>query len=92
MEPFRPLVDFNVARLVAEGAEDVTSEIKANLANVLSLDMTTKRGTTPVSTCLERLAVSLATAFEIRKLELDLPEPLLPLELPEPQRGATKGA
>src|SRR6185312_5151698 len=85
MEPFRPLVDFTVARLVADGEDVVTVNVKRNLANVLSLDMTTERGTTPVSTCLERLAVSLAAAFESRKPELDLPEPLLPLELPEPQ-------
>lgn len=87
MEPFRPLVDFTVARLVAEGEDVVTVNVKSNLANVLSLDMTTERGTTPVSTCLERLTISLAAAFESGKPELDLPEPLLPLELPEPQRS-----
>jgi CRISP-associated protein Cas1 len=91
MEPFRPLVDFTVARLVAEGENIVTVNVKSNLANVLSLDMTTERGTTPVSTCLERLAVSLAAAFESGKSELDLPQPLLPLELPEPQRNRPNG-
>jgi len=92
LEPFRPLVDFTVARLAAEGEETVNPAVKASLANVLSLDMTTARGTTPVSTCLERLALSLAVAYESGKPELDLPEPLLPLELPEPQRDAAKGA
>ena len=61
----------------------MTPSVKATLALALSLDMATARGTTPVSTCLERLAISLATAFETGKPELDLPEPLLPLELPE---------
>lgn len=83
MEPFRPLIDYLVVRLVADGAEDVIPSVKASLARVLSLDMATARGTTPVSTCLERLALSLATAFETGKPDLDLPEPLLPLELPE---------
>ncbi|MGH9811405.1 MAG: type II CRISPR-associated endonuclease Cas1, partial [Terriglobia bacterium] len=82
MEPFRPLVDYSVARLLADGAIDVTPDAKGNLARVLSMDMATERGTTPVSTCLDRLAVSLAAAFETGKSELDLPEPLLPLELP----------
>jgi CRISPR-associated protein Cas1 len=83
MEPFRPLIDYLVVRLVTDGAEDVTPSVKGSLARVLSLDMATARGTTPISTCLERLALSLATAFESGKPDLDLPEPLLPLELPE---------
>ncbi len=83
MEPFRPLIDYLVVRLAANGEDDVTPSVKANLALALSLDMATARGTTPVSTCLERLAISLAAAFETGKPELDLPEPLLPLELPE---------
>jgi CRISP-associated protein Cas1 len=88
MEPFRPLIDYLVVRLAANGEENVTPSVKANLALALSLDMATARGTTPVSTCLERLAISLATAFETGKPELDLPEPLLPLELPELGREA----
>lgn len=85
MEPFRPLIDYLVVRLAATGEEDVTPSVKGTLARVLSLDMATARGTTPVSTCLERLTILLATAFETGKPELDLPEPLLPLELPELQ-------
>jgi CRISPR-associated protein Cas1 len=82
MEPFRPLIDYVVAQLVADGAEDVDREVKRKLAESLSLDLATARGTTPVSTCLERLALSLAASFESGKPELDLPEPALPLELP----------
>lgn len=83
MEPFRPLVDFLVVGLAAGGETVVTPAVKASLAGVLSLDVTTARGTTPVGICLERLAASLAAAFETRKAELDLPEPLLPLEFPD---------
>jgi CRISPR-associated protein Cas1 len=86
MEPFRPLVDFLVARLVASGEASVTPPVKADLAAILSLDVATTRGTTPVSTCLERLALSLTGAFEAGKGELDLPEPLLPLEFPDERR------
>lgn len=88
MEPFRPLVDFLVARLVESGEASVTAPIKAELATILSIDVTTTRGTTPVSTCLERLALSLAGAFEAGKGELELPEPLLPLEFPDERQEA----
>jgi CRISPR-associated protein Cas1 len=84
MEPFRPLTDYLVARLIANGASDVTPATKGILARVLSLDMATAQGTTPVFTCLERVAMSLAVAFETGRAELDLPQSLLPLELPEP--------
>jgi CRISPR-associated protein Cas1 len=82
MEPFRPLVDGAVARLVAAGAERVDRETKKQLAGVVALDMRTNEGTTPVATCLMRLAVSLAQAFESGEANLDLPIAPLPLELP----------
>jgi CRISPR-associated protein Cas1 len=84
IEPFRPLIDFLVARLIATGESDVTPPTKAVLANVLGLDMATRLGTTPVSTCLERMVLSVATAFETGRPRLDTPEPALPIELPEP--------
>ncbi len=89
MEPFRPLVDYLVTGLVAGGEFAVTPTVKVRLAGVLSLDVTTARGTTPVGTCLERLAASLAAAFEARKAELDLPEPLLPLEFPDARQESS---
>jgi CRISPR-associated protein Cas1 len=84
MEPFRPLVDGVVARLVARGAEGVDRAIKKELAGVVTLDMRTQEGTTPVITCLERLATSLARAFETGEARLDLPLAPLPLELAAP--------
>jgi CRISPR-associated protein Cas1 len=89
MEPFRPLLDYLVVGLVAEGEVTVAPAAKARLAAVLSLDLSTARGTTPVSTCLERLTGSLAAVFEARKGELELPEALLPLEFPDAQQDAT---
>ena len=91
MEPFRPLVDYLVARFVASGEAEVTPSVKNGLANVLSLDAATARGTTPVWTCIERLAASLAAAFETQKPALDLPERLLPLELALPRPAAADG-
>jgi CRISPR-associated protein Cas1 len=83
MEPFRPLVDFLVARLITEGGLSLTPVVKSRLAAILTLDVVTERGTTPVATCLERLAASVASSFELRKARLDLPERLLPLEFPD---------
>ena len=88
MEPFRPMVDYLVMEFVKDGEFAVTPAVKAGLAEMLSLDVSTARGTTPVVTCLERLAASLATAFEKRKAELDLLEPLLPLEFPNARQEA----
>jgi CRISPR-associated protein Cas1 len=91
MEPFRPLVDFLVTRLAKQGQGEVTPAAKSALAHVLSHDTATSRGTTPLSTALERLAFSLAEAFESGKPVLDLPEAALPMELPEPP-GTDLGA
>lgn len=74
VEPFRPLVDYAVARLVAAGQDDLTSEAKRELAEVLTMDMDTHRGTTPLQTCLERAAQSLAQSFETGKPTLVFPQ------------------
>jgi CRISPR-associated protein Cas1 len=81
MEPFRPLIDLAVVRLSARGCEDVGTEAKRTLAAVLDWDMHTDRGVTPVSTCLMRLAGSLARAYEERRGELELPLSPLPIDL-----------
>jgi CRISPR-associated protein Cas1 len=82
MEPFRPMVDLMVFRLVGQGVSDVTPEAKRALAMLTAADMRTARGTTPLATCLERLATSLAQSFETGKPDLDLPIAPLPLEMP----------
>lgn len=58
MEPFRPVVDLMTVRLVGDGTETVTPEAKRSLAGLASADMRTEQGTTPLTTCLERLAIS----------------------------------
>jgi CRISPR-associated protein Cas1 len=80
MEPFRPVVDFQVKRLVANGIGDVTREAKEALAGIVTFDMRTEAGTTPLGGCLERLAISLGQSFETRAANLDLPLAPLPLD------------
>lgn len=53
MEPFRPFVDYTSVRLVAESKKELTPESKQALAEVLTMDMHTERGTTPLQTCIE---------------------------------------
>ncbi|MBF0354241.1 MAG: type II CRISPR-associated endonuclease Cas1 [Alphaproteobacteria bacterium] len=81
MEPFRPLVDLLVVRLVASGIEEVNREAKETLAGLTIADMHTAKGMTPLGTCLERLAASLGQAFESGETSLDLPLSPLPLDL-----------
>lgn len=74
MEPFRPFVDYTSVRLVAESKKELTPESKQALAEVLTLDMHTERGTTPLQTCIERAAQSLAQSFEAGKPSIVFPD------------------
>lgn len=78
MEPFRPLIDYTVAGLVADGRQDMGREVRRDLAAALMMDLVTERGTTPLQTCLERAAQSLAQSFESGEPELNLPGQPLP--------------
>lgn len=81
MEPFRPVVDLVVARLDQQGEREVSPETKRALVAVTAFDMQTAAGITPLSTCVERLATSLAQAYETGTARLDLPLKPLPLDL-----------
>ena len=73
MEPFRPVVDYRVVQLSPDGSDDLTREAKEALAAVLAMDMVTYRGATPLQTCLERAAQSLARSFETGEPVLAFP-------------------
>ena len=81
VEPFRPLVDITVHRLVESGNGSLDTETKRVLAGTIARDVSTSAGTTPVSTCLIRLAQSIARSFLERKILLQLPSKCTPLEL-----------
>lgn len=78
MEPFRPLVDICVRRLVEAGASELDAGIRRELALVGTRSMQTAVGTSPVSVVVQRLAVSLAQVYE---------SPSTPLELPPTDMG-----
>lgn len=83
MEPFRPIVDFLVKKIVQENAEisELTPEIKKSLTRVLSLNLSTSAGTTPISNCLIRLCQSFVRSLENGEAKLDFPLSPLPTEL-----------
>jgi CRISP-associated protein Cas1 len=79
MEPFRPVVDREVHRLRGQGLMEINPETKAALARVMVFDLTTDEGLSPLMTCLDRLAASLAKAYAGENDRLALPKPALPL-------------
>ena len=82
LEPFRPLVDYRVWHLVQEGRLAVDATAKAALVHLLYQRIGTPEGFTPVASCVERLAVSLAQVFVGERSALELPPPGLPVEEP----------
>lgn len=82
MEPFRPLVDLAVLDILSSGTQQVTPLAKRSLAAVLLREETTSAGNTPVSTCMIRLAASLADSFLTGEPALDFP--ILPLSRATP--------
>ncbi|HXV25177.1 MAG TPA: type II CRISPR-associated endonuclease Cas1 [Alphaproteobacteria bacterium] len=80
MEPFRPIVDREVYRLVRDGVMELKREAKEALARTLVIDLATERGMTPLMTVIERLCQSLAAIYGGAEEDLALPRPALPLE------------
>jgi CRISPR-associated protein Cas1 len=78
MEPFRPIVDLTVRRIVDEGETVVTPAVKRRLAGVLTQDLTTAAGRTPLATSMLRLAQSLAACYLGEETGLDLPHVAAP--------------
>ena len=74
--------DYAVACLVRSGCEEVTSDAKQALAGILTVDMNTDRGVSPLQTCLERAAQSLAQSFEDKTPSLTFPGRLAAASLP----------
>ncbi|CBL46994.1 Conserved hypothetical protein [gamma proteobacterium HdN1] len=81
IEPFRPLVDWQVFRLVhADPEVALTAECKRTLAMSLYQDLQTVAGATPVMVCMQRLAVSLAQSYLTKLCDLAFPMPGVSLD------------
>lgn len=73
MEPFRPLVDAWVRRLVAGGADRLDRSEKRALALLPIRLLVSPRGVGPVTVAIQRLTVSLAQIYEGQRSQLELP-------------------
>ncbi len=73
MEPFRPFVDGIVKRLLETVGGGLDRDAKAALVSVTTLDLEGPRGVSPLQTCLDRLATSLALIYMEKKGQLVLP-------------------
>jgi CRISPR-associated protein Cas1 len=82
MEPFRPLVDYGVWVLKQANELVVNSITKQYMVQLLYQDLRTEAGITPVLLCLQHLATSLAQVYMGEKGTLDLPETVVPTDLP----------
>lgn len=69
-----PMADVRVHRLISAGADEVSPDAKRALAGVLAMDVKTDRGTTPLQTCVERAAQSLALSLESGAVEMAFPD------------------
>ncbi len=81
MEPFRPLVDLFVYKLISQGVNEVTPEAKQKLVSVLNIELSASVGASSLSNCLMRLSQSLVKSFQSNSVELELPKSPLPIEL-----------
>jgi CRISPR-associated protein Cas1 len=75
MEPFRPLVDHAVWQLSRDGHDQLTTETKRVLVNVLYEDRPTPHGISPTMVCIHRLAGSLAQVYLGERSTLDIAPP-----------------
>ncbi len=74
MEPFRPLVDLLVARLLVEGMTDVSPPAKARLATIMTLDVEAFDATvSPLSVAVQRMTHSLAKSLETGLSAIEVP-------------------
>lgn len=78
MEPFRPLVDLRVWRLVSEGRMSVDAQAKRDLVAVMFDALDTDAGRSPVTVCVQGLAISLAQVFLGERRHLELPRAGVP--------------
>jgi CRISPR-associated protein Cas1 len=73
MEPFRPISDAWVRRLIDQGVTAVNSQAKQVLGKLHTRSLLTNDGVSTVSQAAQRLCVSLAKIYEGESQTLDLP-------------------
>jgi len=80
VEPFRPLVDCVVAAMATKGIEALDPPSKRCFARLIAFDVQIDGESSPISVAAQRLAQSLARAFENGRCELALFDHPTPME------------
>jgi CRISPR-associated protein Cas1 len=75
VEPFRPLVDALALRMAQEGVTELDPMAKRRFAGLIAFDLRVSGEASPVSVAAQRLAQSLARAFETGAPALSLFDP-----------------
>jgi len=73
MEPFRPLVDDRVREMHRQGYEELCQEAKAELLEVLTVNMKLSERTGPLMLVLHRLVASLVRCYAGEQKQLEIP-------------------
>lgn len=81
MEPFRPWIDYTVKNIVESGEDKLTPKTKLMLVEVMTIDLSSVRGASPLRVCIDNLAVSLAQVFLGERDKLEFAGPPVPLSL-----------
>jgi CRISPR-associated protein Cas1 len=77
IEPYRPMVDFQVRELYRQGYMDVSSETKRELLSVLAIPMALGEETGPAGVMFQRYVTSLVRCMEGSAKSLEIPKPCL---------------
>ena len=79
MEPYRPVVDLMVRRMMLAGITEVTAESKRELGRIGAIDMMSEAGVTPLGLHAQRFVHSVAQSFETGQPALAVPTRLVVL-------------
>jgi CRISP-associated protein Cas1 len=80
MEPYRPLVDFQVKRMHADGISELSPEIKKRLAGILSLELRMQDMNSVLTNAIQKMAQSFVTGLEKGEPQLEMPLSILPID------------
>jgi CRISPR-associated protein Cas1 len=74
MEPYRPLVDYYVKQILAQGITEINPGSKQMISRFLWADLDSSGETTPFYVAMERLAFSLVVSFKTKKCQIEIAE------------------
>ncbi len=77
IEPYRPMVDFQVRELYRQGHLELSSECKKELLSLLAIPLELRKETGPAGVMFHRYVISLVRCLEGSEKRLEIPKPCL---------------